>query len=312
MAAAPPPDADSRPPLDGSPRSLLARRWWLNLALLVVVAGLGLFAWYHSVRAPQEVRPLLTDVSTDAVQNIEIDRTGQPRIQLQRHNGDWRLVEPLKARADTLAVSSLLHLLNAPIEGTVTEVGTDLARYGLEPPKLSLHFDSAEINFGARHPLKDERYVKYKSAVHLISSRYYMQAAAPYTNLIDSRLIEPGRKLVAIRLPDFTVTLKDSTWVRAPEIKELSSDRINAFIDEWRHARALQVQEHTDKKQASESVVATFEKPDGTKTDLTIGVLARKPELVLYREDENLEYHFPADTAKRLLSLAEELPKPKR
>jgi len=103
----------------------------------------------------------------------------------------------------------------------------------------------------------------------------------------------------------FMLTLHDGTWKRDPEIAALSSDRTNAFVDEWRHARALQVQVHTDKNKAQETVVLAFENPDGSKSELKIDVLTRKPELVLYRPDENLEYHFPDDTTERLLNLNE-------
>lgn len=305
MAATPPPSADASPTPDGSPRGPLARRWWLNLVLLVVVAGLGLFAWYRSAHPPQDAKPRLTDVSADSVQSVEIERAQQPPVRLERGGDGWRLVTPIKARADKFAVESLLRLLRAPVEGTVAHTDADLARYGLDPPKLQVHFDATVIAFGERHPLKDEQYVKHGSTVRLISSRYYTQAAAPYTNLLDSRLIEPGRKLVALKLPDFTLTQKDGAWARTPEIKTLSSDRINAFVDEWRHARALRVQEHTDTKPSQAQVVATFAKPDGGESNLNIDILARKPELVLYRRDENLEYHFPKSIGERLLTLSE-------
>jgi hypothetical protein len=36
--------------------------------------------------------------------------------------------------------------------------------------------------------------------------------------------------------------------------------------------------------------------------------VARRPELVLRRLDEKLDYHFPAETANRLLELKPEAP----
>jgi hypothetical protein len=35
---------------------------------------------------------------------------------------------------------------------------------------------------------------------------------------------------------------------------------------------------------------------------LTLGIVAREPELVLARSDEKLQYHFRPELAKRLLS----------
>lgn len=288
--------------MESAPQNPLTRRWLLNLALLAIVVALGGYAWYHAGRAPEATKPTLTTLRADAVLAIELARPQQPAVRLERTDGQWRLTAPIKARADSFAVDSLLRLAQAPMDSTITPADPELARYGLDRPGLTVRLDDAEIRFGEAHPLKDEHYVQYESRVHLISNRYYAQAAAPYTNFIDSRLIEPGRKLTGFKLPDFTLTMRDGEWRREPAIEALSSDRINGFVDDWRHARALQVEKYSGKK-TQEQVVITAENPDGGQTELRVEVLARKPELVLYRPDEGLEYHFPEDTARRLLEL---------
>ncbi len=285
--------------------SPLARRWWLNLALLALVAALGLYAWYRAGQPAEAPKTTLTALPADAVQAIEIVRPQAAPVRLERRDGEWRLAAPLEARADSFAVEALLRILRAPIESTITTAASDLARYGLDRPRATVRFGTTEIRFGEIHPLKDQYYVQYGEAVHLIASHYYAQATTPPTSLIDSRLLEPGRKPVGFKLPGFTLTLKDGEWQREPKIEALSSDRINGFVDDWRHARALQVEKYSGKK-ARERVVITVENPDGGKSELIIGVLARQPELVLYRPDEGLEYRFPEDTAQRLLNLKTE------
>jgi hypothetical protein len=44
----------------------------------------------------------------------------------------------------------------------------------------------------------------------------------------------------------------------------------------------------------------------GQQRIIEFGVLAHKPEFVLYRKDENLEYSFPEETGTRLLRLKPE------
>jgi len=292
------------------PRGPLARRWMLNAVLAVAVAGVGLFAWYRAAYPPTEVKPRLTDLKADTVQKIEITRPQQPVVRLERADGGWRMTAPIAARADSINVDSLLHILQAPVDGDFTLADKNLARYGLEPPQLVVRYDSAAVSFGDRHPLKDERYVKFGSAVRLVQGQYYAQASVRPTNLIDSRLIESGRKLSSIKLPDFALTLKDGAWKREPEIAALSSDRTNAFVDEWRNARALQVEVQKEKKPVLKTIVLGFEKPDGGTSELNVSLLARTPEFVLYRADENLEYHFPESTADRFLRLEAEETKP--
>jgi len=119
-----------------------------------------------------------------------------------------------------------------------------------------------------------------------------------------TRLLEDGRKPVNLKLPDFTLTLKDGTWRRQPKDEKLATDSINRFVDEWRHARALTVDRYSGKR-VHEWIKMGFAR-DGKQEVLRIGILAYKPDFILYRKDEGLEYHFPEDTGKRLLKIHEE------
>jgi len=287
---------------DGAAKNPLARRWWLNLALLAVIAGLGGYAWYRSGKSPDADKPTLTSVAPASVQRIEIERPNEETVRLERRDGRWHLTAPVKARADEFAVEQLMRVLGAPIDATVTPAEGGLARYGLDSPRLTARFDDLELRFGEFHPLKNEYYVQHGNEVRLIGSRYYAHLAVSYTNLIDSRLLGPEVKPVGFKLPGFALTLRDGEWRREPGIEALSSDRINGFVDDWRHARALKVEKYSGKKPQAQ-VIITIEGAGGERSDITVGVLAREPELVLYRADEGLEYHFPQDTAKRLLEL---------
>lgn len=299
---------DAPPPAPETSRGPIARRWWLNLALLLLVAALAVFAWYRSAHPPGDTRSPLTDVDPETVRRIEIQQPKQPTVVLERTESGWRMRAPLDARADGLAVDNVLRLARAPIETTVGPVDGNLARFGLESPSLVARLDNTTIRFGAMHPLKDDYYVEHDARVQLISSRYYAQTAAKYTNLIDTRLIEPGRKVVGFKFPHFALTLNGGTWQRQPELPSLSSDRINAFVDDWRHARALQVDKDAGRKPL-EQVLLTFEDEPGRLTTLRLGVASRTGELVLVRPDEGLQYRFPEEVGRRLFTLEPENPK---
>lgn len=305
MSAVPPTSNDSS--AAGPSKTPLTRRWLLNLVLLGVVLTLALFAWY---RPGDDNKPALrlTDISPQAVRRVEIEQKNQPSVLLERSDAGWRVVAPVKARANGFAVDTLLRLLQAPTQNPLATSDADLGRYGLDKPSLTVRVDDAAIHFGDIHPIRDEHYVHYGSSVYLISSRFYAQAAARYSNYIDTLLIETGRKPVAFKLPKFTLEIKDGTWQRRPEEQALSSDRINAFVDDWQHARALNVEQHSGRL-VQERVTITFESEGGTRTPLTLGVIARSPELVLVRPDEQLDYHFPEETAQRLLTLSADNPK---
>ena len=136
----------------------------------------------------------------------------------------------------------------------------------------------------------------------LIPSHHVAVALYPYGNFIDSRLIEEELKPVAIRLPGFTLTLKDGAWQKTPRDEKLTTDRIHDFVAEWRNARALSVERYGGKP-ALKRVIFTLTK-NGKTENLVLGILAYEPDFILYRPDEGLEYHFPEEIGKRLLRLS--------
>ena len=154
----------------------------------------------------------------------------------------------------------------------VDEAG--LAQYGLDKPQLGVRFDDELIQFGAFHPLKQQLYVRYKDAIHLIGAHYFQAAAARFNDFLSSSLIEDEREPVAFRLPDLTLTRVDGDWKLEPENKELSSDRIMQFVQEWRHARALAVNRY--EKPIKEHVHIGSPAAAGRNAD--IGIVARTPE----------------------------------
>lgn len=282
-----------------APALIVKARWLLNAALLALVAGLALFAW---LRPPDrsDPRPPLTAMAAPTIARVAIERKDREPIVLERGEDRWRMRSPVKARANGFAVESLLQLASAPVELTLP--AAEPGRYGLDRPDLVVRLDQEEIAFGTMHPLKDQYYVRHGNAIHLVPGRYYAQAASPYSAYIDARIIEEGRQPAAFKLPGFSLAIKDGGWRRSPDEKALSSDRINAFVEEWRHARALSVERATARP-ARERIEITFREDAAKAETLTLGVVTRAPELVLRREDEGLEYHFPEETAKRLLEL---------
>lgn len=283
-------------------QALMKKRWLLNVTLLLLVAVLAATAFYQSGRAPEDDRPALTGIDGRTVARIELERARTPPLTLERDGGGWRLIRPLAARANGFNVETLLSIARAPSEAQLAVDPEALKQYGLEPAHVLLRLGNETIGFGSTHPLKPQHYVRYRDTVHLIASRYFAHVTAPYTSLLDTRLIEDGRRPIAFRLPGFSLTLNAGSWQRSPDDNSISGDRINDFVEEWRHARALSVERYSGRA-VLDRIRITFDSPEPQRRSLTLGILARQPDLVLYRQDEGLEYHFPEETGKRLLAL---------
>ena len=278
------------------------RRWLLNVGLLGLIAAL---AWVVVHRMGQEKDvpgPPLTGLSAAAVSHVRIERPEQPAIAIEKAGNEWKLTAPLPARANQLNVENLLRALSAPVETRFPAVTAELPQYGLEKPSARVWLENEEIDFGALHPLKNQIYVLHNNEVALIPSYHLSAATYPYTNFIDSRLFEEDRKLTSLKLPGFMLSLKDGVWRRQPADKKLTSDRINDFASEWQNARALSVEKYSGKESIGRIDIISIR--DGKNEILPLGILAYKPDFILHRQDENLEYHFTEETGKRLLNLS--------
>lgn len=284
------------------PRVTITNRWMLNLALAAVVLGLAALVYFRP--APQAPPgPPLTALSATAVHKVRIDRGGEA-IVLERTADGWRLQAPIAARANEFNVDSLLRLVSISSSFQTAADPAALGMYGLDKPLLRLQLNDEEIAVGAMHPMRQQHYVRYRDQVHLIPSYVLASAFQHYTNFIDTRLLEEGRTLRALRLPNLSLVQKDGTWQREPPLKEqeLSVDRLNELVAEWENARALSVQKFTPRP-AQAQVRLTFATAPET---LTLAILAYKPQLILARRDEGLEYHFPEEVGKRLLMVRSE------
>ncbi|MBI3778188.1 MAG: DUF4340 domain-containing protein [Gammaproteobacteria bacterium] len=286
----------------GQVASGLRQRWLLNAGLLALIAALG---WIVTQRMSQQQvapSPPLTSLPAVAVAHVRIERPEQPEIVLEKPGAAWRLTAPIPARANNLNVENLLRVLAAPAETRFPAVPTQLAQYGLEKPLARVRLENEEIAFGALHPLKNQIYVLHNNEVVLIPGYLLSDAAAPYTRFIDSHLFEDNRKLGSLQLPGFSVSLKDGVWRRQPADKKLTSDQSNDFASEWQNASALSVEKYSGKEAVDHiDIIGTR---DGKSEKMRLGILAYKPDFVLYRPDENLEYHFTEETGKRLLNLS--------
>jgi Domain of unknown function (DUF4340) len=94
-------------------------------------------------------------LNSDLIDRITIESSGRQKIILAREENRWHFLSPTEAPADPTNIGRLIQELN---DGEVTEfvsdTATDLAKYGLDQPKLSITFSSfasentAESNAG--------------------------------------------------------------------------------------------------------------------------------------------------------------------
>ncbi|GAO36602.1 hypothetical protein SCT_2010 [Sulfuricella sp. T08] len=269
----------------------------LNLVLTALVAVLILLVWLKPKPMAQAEFKLSTLASASAsINRIAIEKPGQPAIVLQKNPAGWRLSAPFQARAEGAAVGRLLEILAATSPQRFP--ATDLGRFQLDNPLLRLTLNDQEFSFGTQNTLTGEVYVATNGGVHLVAPSYLAHAMKMPADFAARAFLAEEEKLAGFEFADLKLSQdSDGKWSTSPARQDLSQDDINRWVDEWRNASSLVTQPY-DGTPPQESF--TLRLGDGKL--IPCKILRREPELVILREDEKLQYHFPAGIGKRLLS----------
>ena len=153
--------------------SVLARRRWLNLALLGLVGGLATLAWFESRQERLAGVPALLDLTPAQIERIAVERPGQTNLAFKRSGGRWWMIAPENGLANPVLLNPIMKLAEArcPLRYAVAEL--DLKALQLDPPRLRLWLNDWEIRFGATSPTDGLRYLQIGATVSLCPDRLY-------------------------------------------------------------------------------------------------------------------------------------------
>ncbi len=271
----------------------------LNLVLLGVVLALLWLAIYQPGKQPPPQPQRMTTLDAAAITRIAILRSDQEPIRLAKENDRWWLKEPFPIEANEDKVRSLLQFVEARSQRSLDAKTHDLKRFGLAEPRARLELNEAVFSFGDSNPLSGERYVLYQDRIYLtVDTTYYhlIAEAAVYAN---PHLVAEGKPLIAITLPDLRLRKTQAKWSLSPPDPSLSADAIVQLVEEWKRSQAITVRRSQADTPAQGRVILEFE----AAPPLIYEIVRTDPELVLVRPDLGIEYHLPAEAAKRLLKL---------
>jgi len=277
---------------------MFAKRIWLNVMLLALVVVLALIAWLEPGTKKPVTLPSLLSLSADQVERIRLVAAADRHIDITRGDHGWMISYPIHVAANDFRVDTILQLTQAHSYAHYPAAAQALAPFGLDPPHSEIRLNDVTVAFGDDEPIHQRRYVRVGEQVHLIDERYFYSSQLLLPALVDTALLPAGAMPVRIHLPDRQLTRVNGDWHIDPADDSVSMDAINALVDAWRQARAVQISEyHGDKARGSIDVSLA----DGT--ELSFELLSRSPELLLGRRDLGLRYHFTAEQGGRLLKL---------
>jgi hypothetical protein len=179
-----------------------------------------------------------------------------------------------------------------------------LTKYKLDKPRTTIRFgddtNDTLFEFGSANPINRLRYVKVGDRIHLIDDNFYPLVSSQIGTLISQTLLPGSDTITALRLTDISLVRSDEgKWQVTPENSELSTDAINAVVDEWQHAQAFGVHDYLQREQLGKVSVTTRSNGIGQTVDFVITDI--DPWLIIARPELGIEYHFDAEFYDRLL-----------
>jgi hypothetical protein len=290
-------------------------RWLLNLALLLVVAGVALLLYLApKQKGAEKASFTVSQVSPSSIGKISIEFPAKNPILFEKRDGHWHLTQPYPARAGQFPVDRVLAILAA--DSVDKFDAADPARFGLDHPSLRLKLDAEEITFGTFNPVNGQQYIGYRNSVYLVSSIYSESASTQLVEFLDKNPLGPAEKIAGFdfsrleqweELGGLRLDQEKGTWKASLANAKPVQDEINQWYDEfWRHLSATSVEPY---KVNPKATYPSFEIKLADGKTIHFDKQQESPELILARPDEGLLYHFPQDVGFSLLNPPLNLPK---
>ena len=285
-------------------------RWLINIGLLLLVLVTFFYSWTIFQKDPvKSSRFELTELKLSDFNELKIDFPSRISTHFKIIDNHWRMLSPHNARADELYVYRILSLLaTSSLEKLSTD---DLSKYGLDQPSLKMTFLGNDLKevilFGTYNPINEDQYVLYKENVFLISGGYSETASFMPVELIEKNPIAKSELIKSFdfsrleQWQDSRLKLNYSNNVWSVEGKSLSIVQfdVNEWYEmTWKNIPAKSVEPYKiDQRMGYKSFDILL-----NNKKLTFYRIQESPELLLFREDEGLLYHFPSDLGFTMLN----------
>jgi hypothetical protein len=286
-------------------------RWLINIGLLLLVLVASFYSWTIFKKEPIETLKFeLTNFKLSDFNEIKIDFPSKKSTHFIITNNNWRMLSPYKARADELYVYRILSLLAASSLEKLSS--DDLSKYGLDKPNLKITFFGNQLEeiflFGTYNPVNEDQYVLYKDNVFLISGGFSETASFMPLELIDKNPIAKYEKIKSFdfsrleQWQDIRLKLNYNKKIWSAEGKNISlvqSDINDWYEMTWKDVPAKSVETYKiDERIGYKSFDIVFQ----DEKKVTFYRIQESPELLLFRKDEEILYHFPGDLGFTMLT----------
>ena len=253
-------------------------RYWLNLALLLIVVALAALSFFAVPGKPPAAGFQMLELLDQPPHSILIERRAQQTVSLSKPADVWLLNGPFAGDADQAKVSELLRFLDASSDTVLLAQPEELHRFELTRPRVRLTINDTEFWFGATQPLNGRRYVLQGDKIYLLRDTAYYHLIAEPAGYASRALLPSHLHITALIHENRQVAVADPR-----------------LLESWRSATAERAQ--TLSNPSGEALHVEFS--NGPR--ITFYLRATDDALILGRADLGIEYVFPAAARAQLL-----------
>jgi len=208
----------------------MRNRWLVNLLLLVLVIGLGIWM-RHDLEQGRRVATL-TGLLPESITEVAIERSGDPAIRLVQGVSGWRMEAPYRVPADAERIAQLARIAATPVYRSLPR-GAGREQLGLDPERVSLTLNGLVLRFGDLDPIAQHRYVAIGDQVNLIGDALYYHLLASPEDYVDRRLLPADFRAAAGSLDGKSLTseqLASLDELSAESVEPLGSELVGRLL----------------------------------------------------------------------------------
>jgi hypothetical protein len=238
-----------------------------TLIYLILAVLLVAFYFYETREeekkksAEEETRALFA-VKPDDVTSLVL-RSGDQEIRVEKMEGTWEILHPLRSAVDAFALSRLLNRLTGLQSlRVISESPKDLSEFGLHRPEVTLTFRAGDqdhtLLIGSVSPIEKGYYVAKggDGKVYFISGEDKRALDRPLIELRDKKLFtlktDRVRRVIIERKGErWVLDKKDGRWrFEGQEDLKIDPEKVEVFVRPilWAEAQTFEREEATDLK----------------------------------------------------------------
>lgn len=283
----------------------MSKRNLLNLVLLIFILVLITFVIYEPGKEVAITPPTLTNMESKDVYHLKISRhnakSAEQVVEFKKTSAGWIMIKPYSVSANSFRIDSILKLLSTVSFSQNNLENLNLNTFGLTRPVATITFNNkTSIIFGHNKSLKNHRYVRIDSTLHLVADTFFYQLAAKAESYINHKLLNEKSKILKLSLPAIKLEKTDGSWQAIPKADNLSADSINQLISEWQLSQAYDINKVKPSPNSKPDIIIQLE--DNKK--LHFKIEKNKDNFNLVNLDAGIRYILSADRKDKLLNLS--------